>query len=113
MHEAALAGMVADRLREARRAGRAGHPRLLVRGGHDEPADFDASLRLHVALAAPELRDAPLEIVHLPVARLCSGCGQQFGAVGPRAVCPECGSAALPNAIPEEVELDWLAGTAG
>jgi hypothetical protein len=108
MHEAALAKVVAERLRDASLAGRRGRPRLLVRGGHDEPADFDASLRLHVAVVAPELGDVPLEIVHLPVGRLCSACGRPFDAAGIRPACPRCGSAALPSAVPERIELDWV-----
>jgi Zn finger protein HypA/HybF involved in hydrogenase expression len=112
MHEAALAGAVAAELREARAAGRVGRARLLVRGGHHEPVDFDASLRLHLRLAAPELDDSSMVIVHLPVARLCSDCGARFEGTGPRPSCPTCGGAALPDATPEEIELDWAAGPA-
>jgi len=46
MHEAALANTIALRLRESRQAGVVGRPRLIVRGGHDESAAFDAALRL-------------------------------------------------------------------
>jgi hypothetical protein len=113
MHEAGLAGMVASQLREARLAGRIGRPRLVVRGGHHDPADFDASLRLHLALVAPELARAPLEIVHLPMIRLCSGCGRTFSAAHPLAACPACGSAPLPSTMPEDIELDWTGEQAG
>ena len=107
MHEGALAGEVAIQLREARRAGLTGRPRLIVRGGHHDPADFDAALRLHLMLEAPELDETAIEIVHLPVARLCSRCGRQFSAALPLAACPACGSAALPSAVAEDVELHW------
>jgi hypothetical protein len=107
MHEAALAGTIALRWRDARRDGLLGRPRLLVRGGHDEPADFDAALRLHLAIAAPELDGDMLEIVHLPVERLCSRCARQFMADPPGSACPDCGGAALPGATEEAIELDW------
>jgi Zn finger protein HypA/HybF involved in hydrogenase expression len=109
MHEAALARTIAIELREARKAGLVGPPRVLVWGGHDEPEDFDAALLLHLVLAAPELGGGVLEIVHVPVDRLCSGCGRQFNAGNPLAVCPTCGCAALPTATSEEVELEWPA----
>jgi len=107
MHEAGLAATIVAELREGRLAGQVARPRLVVRGGHDDPADFDASLRLHLALAGPDLSDPLLEIVHLPVDRLCGGCGRRFDAVGPLATCPSCGGAALPSSAPEDVELVW------
>jgi len=107
MHEAGLAATIAIELLAGRRSGQTGEARLIVRGGHDEPEDFDASLRLHLALAAPDLSSPLLEIVHLPVDRLCSGCGAPFRAARPRALCPACGCAALPSTMPEEVELEW------
>lgn len=107
MHEAALAGTIAERWREAQRAGLVGQPRLLVRGGHHEPLDFDAALRLHLAIAAPELDGEMLEIVHVATPQLCSGCGRQFLAAVTGAACPRCGSAPLPAAAAESVELDW------
>ena len=112
MHEAGLAEGIAIQLREGREAGLIGRPRLLVRGGHDEPADFDAALLLHLALAAPEYADGALEVVHLPVVRLCSGCGRPFSATLPVAACPACGSVSLPTATTEEVELEWPDGKA-
>ena len=107
MHEAALAGTIALRWRDARRAGLVGRPRLFVRGGHHEASDFDAAVRLHLAVVAPDLDVEALEIVHLPVLRLCSGCGRQFMAEAPGSACPECGAAALPGGPDEEIELDW------
>jgi hypothetical protein len=107
MHEAALAGTIAERWREAHRSGWVGRPRLIVRGGHHEPIDFDAALRLHLAIAAPELDPDGLDIVHLSVARLCSGCGRQFMADHPGAACPDCGAAALPGAADGSIDLEW------
>lgn len=112
MHEAALAGTLASRLRQARATGPLGRPRLLVRGGHDEPDDFDASLRLHLALAAPDVDSATLEILHLPVERICSGCGGTFSSDRFAAACPLCGRPALPNRALESVELEWTDGPA-
>lgn len=111
MHEAGLASSLALRLRDARQAGVFGRPRLVVRGGHDEPMEFDAALRLHLSLEDPELGHG-LEIIHLPVLRLCSGCGAQFSAVPPIAACPTCGSPALPSTTGEQIELDWDGGKA-
>ena len=113
MHEAALAGTIADRWREANRAGLAGRPRLLVRGAHHEPVDFDAAVRLHLAIVAPELDGGALDIIHLPIDRLCSGCGDRFTADQATATCPTCGSVALPRAVAEEIELDWSDERAG
>jgi hypothetical protein len=107
MHEAALAGRVAARLREAQRAGVVGRARLLVRGCRDEPTDFDAAVRLHLALAAPELDADALDIVHLQIDRLCAACGHRFGATEPAPACPSCGGVALPLPMEEEVEIDW------
>jgi hypothetical protein len=112
MHEAALAGTLAIRLRQARATALIGRPRLLVRGGHDEPDDFDAALRLHLALAAPEMESSTLEILHLPVERICSGCGGRFSSDRFAAACPACGSPALPNRTLESVELEWIDGPA-
>jgi Zn finger protein HypA/HybF involved in hydrogenase expression len=112
MHEAALANTIAAKLRESRQAGVVGRPRLVVRGGHDESAAFDAALRLHLALAAPELDSDALDIIHAPVTRLCSGCGRRFGASDPLAPCPTCGSLGLPTTMDEEVELTWAPGKA-
>jgi hypothetical protein len=107
MHEAALAGTIAERWREANRAGLAGRPRLLVQGAHHEPTDFDAALRLHLAIVAPDLEGEMLEIVHVATPHLCSGCGRAFLAAAHGAACPRCGGAPLPEATAESVELDW------
>ncbi|HEX2755378.1 MAG TPA: hydrogenase/urease maturation nickel metallochaperone HypA [Candidatus Limnocylindrales bacterium] len=112
MHEAGLAAEIAVRLQEGRRTGRAGRPRVLVRGGHDASADFDASLRFHLALVAPGL-SAGLEIVHLPVARLCASCGRGFEDAEVFATCPSCGGAALPVSTGEEAVVEWSPEMAG
>jgi hypothetical protein len=113
MHEAGLASTIALRLWEAHDAGLVGRPRVIVRGGREEPADFDAALRLHLALVAPELGGDALEILHLPVTRMCGGCGRPFAADRPTAGCPMCGASALPSPLDEEIELEWADGNAG
>ena len=113
MHEAALASQIAGEWRTARADGWVGRPRLLIQGGHDEPVDFDAALRLHLQLTAPELEAEALEIVHLPSARLCAGCGRHFDSTERTPACPTCGSVALPTTTQEAVELDWPDAEAG
>lgn len=112
MHEAALANTIAISLRESRQAGVVGRPRLVIRGGHDESAAFDAALRLHLALAAPEFDIDALDIIHAPITRMCSGCGRRYRASDLLAPCPTCGSLGLPTAMDEEVELTWALGKA-
>lgn len=112
MHEAALANTIAISLRESRQAGVVGRPRLVIRGGHDESAAFDAALRLHLALAAPEFDIDALDIIHAPITRMCSGCGRRYRASDLLEPCPTCGSLGLPTAMDEEVELTWALGKA-
>jgi hypothetical protein len=109
MHEAGLAAAVADALRrEGVGLDDGGHVRLLVSGGHADAGDFDASFRLHLALAAPELDLAELEIVHLPVDRVCVGCGATFASVEADEPCPRCGGSGLSIPTPEHVEIELL-----
>jgi Zn finger protein HypA/HybF involved in hydrogenase expression len=109
MHEAGLAAAVAAALRREGVAALAGaRVRLLVSGGHSEPADFDESFRFHLATSAPEFANAELEIVHLPVDRLCVGCGGSFAAVAEDDPCPACGGAGLPLPVPERVEIELV-----
>lgn len=103
MHEAGIARGIAETLREE---GLLGVPvRVLVTGGHDEPAAFDASLLFHLGLAAPENDLALIRIVHLPSERWCSGCGLRFEAVG-EVDCPSCGAATMGTHIDERVEIE-------
>jgi Zn finger protein HypA/HybF involved in hydrogenase expression len=109
MHEAGLAAAVADALRrEGVEAVDGAHIRLLVSGGHSEPADFDDSFRFHLATRAPEYDAAAIEIVHLPVDRLCVGCGEPFAAVASDEPCPRCGGSGLPVPTPEKVEIELV-----
>jgi hypothetical protein len=109
MHEAGLAAAVADALRrEGVGLNDGGHLRLLVSGGHADAGDFDASFRLHLALAAPELDLAELDIVHLPVDRICVGCGATFASVEADEPCPRCEGSALSVPTPEHVEIELV-----
>jgi Zn finger protein HypA/HybF involved in hydrogenase expression len=109
MHEAGLAAAVADALRrEGVSAEHGDRVRLLVSGGHADTGDFDASFRLHLALAAPELDLAELEIVHLPVDRVCIGCGAAFASVEADEPCPRCGGSGLSVPTPEHVEIELV-----
>lgn len=107
MHEAGLAEAVADALRREL-AGAPGPARfrLLVTGGHAEPDQFDDAFLFHLAAAVPELDVSTLEVVHLPVDRLCVGCGAAFAAVSSDEPCPQCGGSGLPVPSPERVEIE-------
>jgi Zn finger protein HypA/HybF involved in hydrogenase expression len=109
MHEAGLASAVADALRrEGVEAVVGGRIRLLVGGGHSEPDDFDQSFRFHLSAAAPDLDATAIEIVHLPVDRLCVSCGQPFAAVTSDEPCPRCGGSGLQIPTPETVEIELV-----
>lgn len=106
MHEAGLAVAVAEALRGERLEN--ARVRLLVSGGHAEPEDFDASLRFHLGAVAPDLAAVVLEIVHLPMDRLCVGCGTTFQSVGADEPCPDCGSGGLPLNVQERLEIELV-----
>lgn len=109
MHEAGLAVAVAEALRREGVAAASGtRVRLLVSGGHAEPDDFDGSFRFHLATAAPEFDAVAIEIVHLPIDRVCVGCGGTFASVGADEPCPRCGGSGLPVPTPERVEIELL-----
>jgi len=103
MHEAGLARAIAAWLRE--RGLEPADVRLFVRGGHTAPADFDSALRVHLALEMPEV-DPALEIVHIPVPRVCAGCGRTFESADAADACPACGGTALPAHLDEQVEIE-------
>jgi Zn finger protein HypA/HybF involved in hydrogenase expression len=105
MHEAGLARAAAGTIRTQGLAGE--RLRLVVSGGHAEPADFDAAFRFHLSVVAPDLAGSIVEIVHLPAPRQCVGCGLEFTAVG-EVPCPACGGPALPGAHHEELELERI-----
>jgi Zn finger protein HypA/HybF involved in hydrogenase expression len=108
MHEAGLATAVADALRrEGVRQTADVRVRILVSGGHAEPEDFDGAFRMHLATAAPEFDTAAMEIVHLPIERLCVGCGQTFASVADEP-CPRCGGSGLSIPATERVEIELV-----
>jgi len=106
MHEAGLAMAIAEALRDERRAG--DRVRLVVSGGSSATEDFDAVLRLHLALSAPELDPTEVEIVHLPSERSCLGCGASFTATVADATCPSCGAPSFVVPSPERIDLQLV-----
>ena len=106
MHEAGIARAVASELRQQGVPG--DRVRLFVTGGHGQPEDFDAALRLHLSLALPEIDSAAIEIVHRPTSRLCPSCAVTFPGIRPLDPCPACGSPGLETPISEELELEIL-----
>jgi len=107
VHEAGIARAIAETLRTE---GLVGVPvRVLVTGGHDEPADFDASLLLHLGLAAPGIDLSSIRVVHLPSERWCATCGNRFEAVG-EADCAACGGATMASQLDERVEIERADG---
>ena len=109
MHEAGLAEAIAATIRQAGLLG--GSVRILVRGGHDEPAAFDAALRSHLVANLPELDPAAVSIVHEPSEHWCVGCGRTFLAVwgGP---CPDCGGPGLALEMEGSIDVERV-GRAG
>lgn len=107
MHEAGIANAVADALRREGAGWVAGtRVRLLVSGGHTETEAFDGAFRMHLAAVAPELDPGAIEIVHLPIDRLCVGCGEPFRSVSAEEPCPRCGGSGLSVPNPERVEIE-------
>lgn len=106
MHEAGIARSIAAALRGQAVDGRT--VRLHVRGGHHDPGEFEAALRTHLRIEAPELDAVPIELVHAAVPRLCVGCGREFAAPGPDDPCPSCGGASLPLQEHEQVEVELV-----
>jgi len=107
MHEAGIARAIAETLRGE---GFVGVPvRVLVTGGHDEPAAFDVSLMFHLGLAAPEMDLSMVRIVHLPSERWCPTCGHRFDAVG-ESDCPACGGATMGSRLDESIEIERVDG---
>ncbi|MDA8202780.1 MAG: hydrogenase/urease maturation nickel metallochaperone HypA [Chloroflexi bacterium] len=104
MHEAGIARSIAAVLRGRDVAGR--RVVLHVRGGHHGPDEFEAALRLHLEIEAPDLELTSFEIVHDPVPRFCVGCGAEFPAARPEDPCPRCGGTSLPLLDREQVEVE-------
>jgi Zn finger protein HypA/HybF involved in hydrogenase expression len=108
MHEAGLAREVARALRE--RGLRPGQVRLAVRGGHHDPAEFEAELRDHLAAAMPDeaAAVASLTIRRVMCGHLCPRCGVEFESEAVAPVCPACGSDTVPEVADEEIEIELL-----
>jgi len=105
MHEAGLASALAATIREQGLQNR--RLRIVVRGGHTDPLDFDAALRAHLT-AELGTSGAAVQIVHAEVSRQCAACAARFGsAFQGLAVCPVCGGPALPAHAGEEIALEF------
>ena len=108
MHEATLARSVAKALKS--RGLTLAQVRLNVRGGHSDPAEFEAELRVHLLAAMPdEARAMPgLEIKRAPFGHLCPGCGNEFQSAQIAASCPRCHAESLPELTDEQVDIERL-----
>jgi Zn finger protein HypA/HybF involved in hydrogenase expression len=49
-----------------------------------------------------------IEIVHVPIDRLCVGCGMTFQSVDADEPCPDCGSGGLPLDVRERLEIELV-----
>lgn len=105
MHEAGIATAIAATIRE--RGLPASAVRVVVTDAHHEPGVFDDSVRLHLAIQAPDLDVDAIRFIHLPSSRLCLACSGTFSATDPYASCPGCGGAGMPTQDAEVVELEW------
>jgi Zn finger protein HypA/HybF involved in hydrogenase expression len=108
MHEAGLARGVAEALRE--RGLRVDQVGLAVRGGHHDPAEFEAELRAYLAAELPGEADmvASLAIRRLLSGHLCPNCGVEFDSEIVAPGCPVCGSDTLPEVATEQIEIELL-----
>lgn len=108
MHEAILARNVAKTLKSRGLA--LADVRLNVRGGHRDPADFEAGLRVQLLQAIPdEARAIPgLEIRRVAFDHLCPGCGTVFESIQIAAPCPRCRAESLPELTDEQVDVERL-----
>ena len=111
MHEAGIARVVADEIRD--RALPGDHVRLLVTGGHGDPDDFDAALRFHLEVVLSGYDTGTIEIVHRPTQRMCSSCAVPFEGVRALDPCPTCGSPGMAVPGPEQIDLEFLGQPAG
>ena len=104
MHEAVLARNVAKTLKS--RGLTLADVRLNVRGGHRDPSEFEADLRVHLLQTMPEEAKAVpgLEIRRVPFGHLCPGCGNEFQSARIAAPCPHCHAESLPETSGEQVD---------
>jgi Zn finger protein HypA/HybF involved in hydrogenase expression len=108
MHEAGLARNVAKAMKT--RGLSLAQVRLTVRGGHRDPAEFEAGLRVHLLQAMPgDAKAIPgLEITRVPFGHLCPGCGNEFESVQIAASCPRCHAESLPELSDEQIDIERL-----
>jgi Zn finger protein HypA/HybF involved in hydrogenase expression len=107
MHEAGLARAIAATLRGQGILDSTLPVTLVVRDRVGDVVDFDAALRIHLAVVAPSLDQARIEIVHAPVSYLCARCGSPFVASGDEPACPACEGPGIPSSATSGVELRW------
>lgn len=105
MHEAGVAVTLAAEIRE--RGLDPARVRIVVSGGHADPAAFDAALRAHLDAVAPATGLSSVGIVHAPVPHLCAHCASLFRAIDCGATCPSCGGPGMALSGPELIELEW------
>jgi Zn finger protein HypA/HybF involved in hydrogenase expression len=108
VHEANLARGVANVLREG--GLRLEQVRLIVRGGHRDPAEFESDLRTHLVAEMPEnaAAVAKLQIQRIPFGHYCPACDAEFGSTEFSPPCPHCGEETLPNFANEQIEVQLL-----
>jgi Zn finger protein HypA/HybF involved in hydrogenase expression len=105
MHESGLARGVAKALRE--RGLRVGQVRLVVRGGQQDPIEFESELRTHLAAEMPKeaAAVASLQIRRVPYGHYCPSCDAEFGSIEFAPPCPSCGAETLPDFVNEQIEV--------
>jgi hypothetical protein len=83
-----------------------GRIRVFVRGGTGDAGEFDAAFVAALLAELPSFERARVEILHPPVLRVCSGCGQFFESVEHDAACPNCGGEPFPSWIEERIAYE-------
>lgn len=108
MHEAGLARSVAKALKSRNLT--LAQVRLNVRGGHGDPAEFEAALRAHLLQEIPDQAKAVpgIEIRRVPFGHLCPGCGNEFDSPQIAASCPRCHAESLPELTDEQIDIERL-----
>lgn len=106
MHEAGVAAAAVSAIQ--RQAGPWSRVRLYVRDVHGAAEVFDQVVTGHIAGALPSFDTRRLEIVHLPLPRICSACAHRFESTVDSAPCPACGGAPLPTPHEHRAEIEFL-----